>query len=62
MKYLKLLVLLSSAIYANEADVLGVEHNCNQDRVCSFSVTIKHNNTGWSQNTIRHRYCHSPRS
>ena len=38
---------LISNLYANEADVLKVKAKCTKDNVCTFFVTIKHEDTGW---------------
>ena len=43
----KLFLLLSISLYANEADVLDVKYNCTNNMICSFDVTIKHNDAGW---------------
>jgi len=34
--------------FANEADVLHVKSTCTPNRICSFDVTIKHQDTGWN--------------
>ncbi|MDA2925157.1 hypothetical protein MYX65_11010 [Acidobacteria bacterium AH-259-L09] len=38
---------LHAAAFAGEADVLRVEVSCSTDSVCSFSVTVKHDDDGW---------------
>jgi hypothetical protein len=47
MKKIYLLAVLTSLLMANEADVLDVKANCNAQRICNFSVTIKHKDSGW---------------
>jgi len=50
MKHLiKLLILFSISLYAGKVDVEAVKYSCNQDMICAFSVTLKHNDTGWKQ-------------
>lgn len=47
---LSVLVLLASAgisALAGEADVLGVDVTCTENRVCRFDVTVKHADEGW---------------
>lgn len=34
-------------IFADEAKVLDVEVTCNKSRLCRFSVTVEHADTGW---------------
>lgn len=46
-KFMKLLVLSTVYLYANEADVLTATAHCDESRNCSFNVTIKHNDEGW---------------
>ncbi len=46
-KFTKLLMLCTISLYANEVDVLDVKYSCTKDMVCSFDVTLKHNDTGW---------------
>jgi hypothetical protein len=41
------LALLSPAALAGEADVLSVEAQCSDDRVCRFVVTLRHADEGW---------------
>ena len=41
------LLLLAGALSAGEADVIEVESTCNGDRVCTFSVTVRHADDGW---------------
>ncbi len=33
--------------FSNEADVLYAKATCTKERICSFAVTIKHNDEGW---------------
>jgi hypothetical protein len=40
-------IFLSSISLANEASVLKAKVTCNNQNICSFSVTVKHNDTGW---------------
>jgi len=52
MKYLiSMIFLLCTNVYANKADVLKVKASCNDRNICSFSVTVKHKDTGWSHYT-----------
>lgn len=46
-KFSKLFMLCTLSLYANEADVLNVTSSCSESNVCSFNVTIKHDDTGW---------------
>ena len=46
-KFTRLFMLCAISLYANEADVLNVTSNCDENRNCSFNVTIKHNDLGW---------------
>jgi hypothetical protein len=32
---------------AGEADVIGVDVSCNDERVCRFDVTVRHADEGW---------------
>ncbi len=41
------LCVAGSAI-AGEVDVIDVSATCNEQRVCQFSVTLKHADKGWS--------------
>jgi hypothetical protein len=41
------LALLAPAALAGEADVLSAEVQCSEDRVCRFSVTLRHADEGW---------------
>jgi hypothetical protein len=40
-------VLLSSAARAGEADVVAAAADCDAQRVCRFSVSVRHADTGW---------------
>ena len=42
-----LLVPLAATSIAGEADVLEVKASCKKQRICSFSVTLKHADEGW---------------
>ena len=42
-----LLLLVSSICAAGEADVTDTAVNCDSSRVCTFSVTVRHEDTGW---------------
>ena len=44
---IKLFILFAVSLYAGKVDVMAVKHDCNKDMVCTFSVTLKHNDTGW---------------
>jgi len=37
----------ASAARAGEADVLAAEAACDANRVCRFSVTVRHSDSGW---------------
>ena len=48
---LSLLVFLSPFVLAGKADVIDVDVSCetgDADRVCRFSVTIRHGDAGWA--------------
>ncbi len=45
--FIFLTILLVPNIYANNAKVLKVKALCQNSDICSFFVTIKHNDTGW---------------
>lgn len=44
---LSILFMCLSPAYAGEADILKVVANCNTQRQCHFSVTVKHSDEGW---------------
>ena len=46
-RLLCLFLLCPAAVAANEADVTDVVVACNDERRCSFHVTVKHRDTGW---------------
>ncbi len=48
MKKIILILILASSLFSNEADVLNVKSICDTNKNCNFSVTIKHNDTGWN--------------
>jgi hypothetical protein len=54
MQKIYILALLTSVVLANEADVLNVKVKCDLQRSCNFSVTIKHNDTGWKHYVNRY--------
>ena len=39
------LLLLSTAVFAGEADVVDVKTRCHEE--CTFYVTVKHQDSGW---------------
>lgn len=41
-----LIITLSNALFANEVVVVDVDISCN--KACNFSVTLKHDDTGWN--------------
>lgn len=47
----KLLLIISiaftSAILANEVKVVKVSAKCSIDKICTFNVTLEHEDTGW---------------
>ncbi len=46
--------LSASAAGAGEADVVAARVSCNADRVCAFSVSVRHADTGWSHYADRY--------
>jgi hypothetical protein len=42
-----LLMLLGCSAQAGEADVIAATAECDAQRICSFSVTVRHADTGW---------------
>ena len=42
------LFFFSTLCFANEADVLTAKAHCNKNRICSFDVTIKHDDKNWN--------------
>ena len=44
--YLLTLVMCLPA-FGGEADVLDVDVSCDDDRVCRFAVTVRHDDRGW---------------
>ena len=42
-----LFLFLSLSVHAGEADVLSVDVACDTDSVCSFAVSVKHEDEGW---------------
>lgn len=38
---------MSSYLFAGKVDVLAVDYNCDKSMVCSFDVTLKHDDTSW---------------
>ncbi len=40
-------IIVASSANAGEVDVVAVKHQCNQSKICSFDVTLKHNDTSW---------------
>jgi len=41
------LLAISGSLLANEVKVVDVKANCNASKVCTFNVTLKHEDTGW---------------
>jgi len=39
--------LFSTESYAGNADVIDAKADCESNRICRFSVTLKHADTGW---------------
>jgi hypothetical protein len=33
--------------FAGEVEIIDVKHQCNNDNVCSFKVTLQHADSGW---------------
>ena len=46
--------LLSGPALAGDADVIAARATCTAERVCSFSVTLKHADTGWKHYADRY--------
>jgi len=42
-----LLLIQCQFVCAGEADVLAANVNCNAESVCSFSVSVRHDDEGW---------------
>ena len=42
-----LLLFVSTACLADEAEVIAATAECDSSRVCTFSVTVQHSDTGW---------------
>lgn len=36
-----------NTLFANEVKVVNVKAKCDENRVCTFYVTLKHKDTGW---------------
>lgn len=49
MPFLFLIIsfVFSSSLFANEVKIVDVKANCTTQRVCTFSVTLKHKDSGW---------------
>ncbi|APW64336.1 MULTISPECIES: hypothetical protein [Arcobacteraceae] len=41
------LLAISGSLFANEVKVVDVKANCNANKVCTFNVTLEHEDTGW---------------
>jgi len=41
------LLTLVTSLLANEVEIIKVKANCDTNRVCTFDVTLKHEDTGW---------------
>lgn len=52
--FILLTMILVTSIYANEPKVLKVKVVCQNSNICSFFVTIKHNDTGWKHYVNRY--------
>ena len=44
---LPLHLTISGSLFANEVKVVDVKANCNANKVCTFNVTLEHEDTGW---------------
>lgn len=44
---LAVLLLVPATLSAGKADIVEAQATCSANRVCSFSVTVRHNDTGW---------------
>jgi hypothetical protein len=42
-----LLIISGQFVCAGEADVLTADVNCNSESICSFSVSVRHDDKGW---------------
>lgn len=40
-------LFISNLLFANEVQIKKVKAKCNENRVCTFNVTLKHKDTGW---------------
>lgn len=45
--YLFFLLFFISNLHANEADVIKVKATCSEYKVCTFFVTIRHQDSSW---------------
>jgi hypothetical protein len=41
------LATLAVPVFADKADVIGVDLSCDDNRVCRFDVTVRHADEGW---------------
>lgn len=41
------LIAISGSLFANEVKVVNVKANCSIDKICTFNVTLEHQDTGW---------------
>ena len=41
------LIALSTSLFANKVKVIDVKANCSPSQICSFDVTLEHEDTGW---------------
>lgn len=41
------LLAFMSNLFANEVQIIKVKAKCSTEKICSFNVTLKHEDTGW---------------
>ncbi len=42
------LLFVTSNTFANEVKIVDVKVSCNNSKVCTFNVTLKHDDKGWN--------------
>jgi hypothetical protein len=47
LKAIFFLITISAQLSAGEADILDVAMDCNDENVCTLSVTVAHEDEGW---------------
>ena len=41
------LLFITTSLFANEVKIIKVKANCDTNRICTFNVTLKHEDSGW---------------